>query len=438
MVEEFLDPQPSPLPQLQQQQRPFRESCQNCADSKVRCSKNKPTCARCARRGTPCVYQQSRRAGRKVTSNVHAKQTRRAATETLNENPPADTWAGNVDNNSSLRSSPGSETISTVVISQGASTDSQALSESSSALGSVPDRSGPTEWSSNELFKALCTESAPLLCGDDLGSVPHIAQDSFTLDDQFWALGNASDGTIFDDPTLAFLGLPSPRPEAAENSLVAAYRFGETTSSISTCSDGCPAVISRLLSELFVSCGTTCERNQTQSAEHQSQSLVDIIARNKRISEAMDAMVECTCGQDVHMLFLVGLCTSKVMSYYLEATRLEYLKSTQKPGDSFNTNEDEHTRPEEEDDDVEAKIMSARMVLGELHRIQRLLARLSDRLKQTEPRSDLLNGSADLGDSSRNELETPFTRSMLEQLDYSLRAHLRYVFTCMSRVAQRA
>ncbi|KAH9866833.1 hypothetical protein IAQ61_007422, partial [Plenodomus lingam] len=236
------------------------------------------------------VEERRVRARRKVTSNVHAKQTRRAATETLNENPPADTWAGNVDNNSSLRSSPGSETILTVVISQGASTDSQALSESSSALGSVPDRSGLTEWSSNELFKALCT-----------------------------------------------------KPEAAENSLVAAYRFGEITSSISTCSDGCPAVISWLLSELFVSCGTTCERNQTQSAEHQSQSLVDIIARNKRISEAMDAMVECTCGQDVHMLFLVGLCTLKVMSYYLEATRLEYLKSTQKPGDLFNTNEDEHT-----------------------------------------------------------------------------------------------
>ncbi|EMD87140.1 hypothetical protein COCHEDRAFT_1067600, partial [Bipolaris maydis C5] len=50
-----------PISQPQQQQRAFRESCQNCADSKVRCSKNKPTCARCARRGTPCVYQQSRR-----------------------------------------------------------------------------------------------------------------------------------------------------------------------------------------------------------------------------------------------------------------------------------------------------------------------------------------------------------------------------------------
>jgi hypothetical protein len=118
MVEDFLDPQRSPVPQLQQQQRAFRESCQNCADSKVRCSKTKSTCARCAHRGTPCVYQQSKRVGRKLTSAGQAKRARRAATEVLNDVSPTDTWAANVDSNSLLLSPPGSEPVSTVVVAK--------------------------------------------------------------------------------------------------------------------------------------------------------------------------------------------------------------------------------------------------------------------------------------------------------------------------------
>ncbi|KAF1953741.1 hypothetical protein CC80DRAFT_137533 [Byssothecium circinans] len=437
MVEDLLSPQRSPAPQLQQQQRPFRESCQNCADSKVRCSKDKPTCARCARRGTPCVYQQSRRAGRKVTSTAHAKQARRSAADALNENSqnsPPETWAVTVDSISSLLSPPGSETLSTAVPSQGAPIDSHARSESLSTLDPVSDHSDPTAWWSNELFKALSTESDPFLCRDDSDFVP----DLVTLDDDFPTLGDAFSTTVFDDATLAALNLPTPRLDAAGNTPTAGYQSGSTTSPIVACSDSCPAVISRLLPELFLSSGTTCERNQTQSAEPQSESLIDICARNKRISEAMDAIVECACSQDIHVLFLVGLCTSKVMSHYLGATQRDHLQSAQRAGDSFNANNEHQQTQQEEGDDTETKIMSARMVLGELHRIQRLLARLSDRLKRTEPKGDVSNGSADAGASSRNEVESPFTRLMLEQLDHSLRAHLRFVFTGMSLVAQRA
>ncbi|KAL2179566.1 uncharacterized protein P884DRAFT_195178, partial [Thermothelomyces heterothallicus CBS 202.75] len=42
-------------------QRKLRDSCTDCASSKVRCGKEKPTCSRCARRGVACVYLVSRR-----------------------------------------------------------------------------------------------------------------------------------------------------------------------------------------------------------------------------------------------------------------------------------------------------------------------------------------------------------------------------------------
>nr|QHD56305.1 Zn(II)Cys5 transcription factor [Curvularia sp. IFB-Z10] len=46
----------------------LRDSCQSCAASKTRCSKEKPQCARCAKRGTKCEYLVTQRTGRKALS----------------------------------------------------------------------------------------------------------------------------------------------------------------------------------------------------------------------------------------------------------------------------------------------------------------------------------------------------------------------------------
>lgn len=43
----------------------LRDSCESCASSKVKCSKDKPTCHRCAERGTKCFYSIQQRTGRK-------------------------------------------------------------------------------------------------------------------------------------------------------------------------------------------------------------------------------------------------------------------------------------------------------------------------------------------------------------------------------------
>lgn len=47
----------------------LRDSCHACAASKVKCSKDKPTCVRCTRRGTTCQYFATKRPGRKRNSN---------------------------------------------------------------------------------------------------------------------------------------------------------------------------------------------------------------------------------------------------------------------------------------------------------------------------------------------------------------------------------
>ncbi|KAJ5242261.1 uncharacterized protein N7469_000588 [Penicillium citrinum] len=48
----------------------LRDSCNRCAASKIKCSKEKPTCSRCAKQGRPCEYFATKRAGRKPGRRV--------------------------------------------------------------------------------------------------------------------------------------------------------------------------------------------------------------------------------------------------------------------------------------------------------------------------------------------------------------------------------
>lgn len=56
----------------------LRSSCNACTDAKIGCTKEKPTCSRCARRDEVCVYAPARRAGR---PNRH--RTNRASSQHL-------------------------------------------------------------------------------------------------------------------------------------------------------------------------------------------------------------------------------------------------------------------------------------------------------------------------------------------------------------------
>ncbi|KAK4119021.1 hypothetical protein N657DRAFT_650709 [Parathielavia appendiculata] len=58
----------SPLPTTKTQPTKLRDSCNSCAVSKLKCSKDKPVCARCAKRDLRCEYFATRRAGRKQES----------------------------------------------------------------------------------------------------------------------------------------------------------------------------------------------------------------------------------------------------------------------------------------------------------------------------------------------------------------------------------
>lgn len=57
----------APPPASSQSQK-LKDSCDNCSSSKVRCTKEKPSCARCEKSGYTCFYSPARRVGRPYRS----------------------------------------------------------------------------------------------------------------------------------------------------------------------------------------------------------------------------------------------------------------------------------------------------------------------------------------------------------------------------------
>ncbi|KAH6960172.1 C6 zinc finger protein [Fusarium avenaceum] len=57
----------------------YRESCDNCAKSKVRCGKEQPWCQRCTRRGQICSYSPSQRSRKRTFSNTQLEAEQRAS-----------------------------------------------------------------------------------------------------------------------------------------------------------------------------------------------------------------------------------------------------------------------------------------------------------------------------------------------------------------------
>ena len=53
----------------------LKESCDCCAQAKVRCTRERPSCLRCRTKGNNCQYSYSRRAGRKTMSSTTASTT---------------------------------------------------------------------------------------------------------------------------------------------------------------------------------------------------------------------------------------------------------------------------------------------------------------------------------------------------------------------------
>lgn len=425
----------------------LRDSCHACASSKVKCHKEKPTCSRCSKRGITCEYFVTRRGGR---TNHERRPTISSSdsgnsTSTAKQNVPA--LSGWFASSSMLSTD---FAVSPIVPhpSPGPSPSTSSANFLSDvcpvdpALGSFSR--GLTDLNTADIDKLFATpislsdtdflNQSDLFSGIDSASTSSNGQ------------GNATtllDAFCFMDESLS---APITTPRSPPNSLASPMHAGSSSDQASShkedhnlpslpdsSSPGCCLVKALgLMKELFPNSTTAC--SVSSSPKHDSPrsgsaalppNIQTVITQNRRTVEAIGSILQCDCSRDGYLLSVMALVVFKVLRWYAAAagktktaaTLAEKVLQTPTKVGSYCL-EGEHSEH-----------MAAKLVLSELHRVQRLVNALSERLKVYSPIAS--NASADdaAGRAGNIELEIgvapPFSAAILDQLGVDLKKQLK-------------
>jgi hypothetical protein len=157
-----------------------------------------------------------------------------------------------------------------------------------------------------------------------------------------------------------------------------------------------------------------------------------VIIKNEQTIEAISNMLHCQCAQDSYLLTIMALIVFKVLGWYAIAAR-ETSTSEPNQGREFPeiTQQTQRFPSEYSVDGEDHGRMAGQVVLSELHRVQRLVNVLSQRLKghgmPNRGSSDILDQLATQGPEISFDAEGtfPLPITMLHQLESDLRKRLR-------------
>ncbi|KAK4168176.1 aflatoxin regulatory protein-domain-containing protein [Cladorrhinum sp. PSN259] len=377
----------------------LRDSCHACASSKVKCHKEKPTCSRCAKRGITCEYFVTRRGGRHGT-NHERRATISTGTSTA---PPMSSW---FDSNSMLSTTDFAVTPMVQVPSHHPSPTHTPRTNSSASINTA-----------NFIVDDVCPVDPALSSDIDSFFASPISlsdTDLFNQSDLFSGIDSAStslDTFFLMDESLSAPITTPPSPM---------YNGSSSSSSLDHHQDGCCLVKALgLMKELFPNSSTACSSVSSSPKQQDSMSLggdshpmamQTVINQNRRTVEAVGSILSCSCSRDGYLLSVLALIVFKVLRWYAAAagktlpaaTLAETVLQTPTRVGSYSL-EGEHSAH-----------MAAKLVLSELHRVQRLVSMLSERLRTSH--------SADLDTGG---MASPFSAAVLDQLGVDLKKQLK-------------
>lgn len=245
----------------------------------------------------------------------------------------------------------------------------------------------------------------------------------------------------------AVLELPALfRPPSPSDSRVSttsdAQRFQGFRSESSCC---CLTRALGLLKQLFPNVPKACTQSKKQGDEIVTCHLPtsqSVVAENKQIIEAISNMLQCPCSQDGYLLVIMSLIVFKVLDWYAAAAcEMSVTNNNQSSSKSHaDYRRNSLCRPEMMlqsskvmssycIDDEDQGRMATQLILSELHRAQRLVNLLSQRLKSHLTRNGRVsksNNAADDQDTlSDGESTSSFSATMMGQLEADLRKRLR-------------
>ena len=416
----------------------LRDSCQACAASKVKCNKEKPTCARCAKRGMACQYFVTRRAGRKHHAQPSDTTNVTQALPGLNSSTSSET--GTLTSPHLIQHSPrqnisGYPDILPNLLSHADPASSSTLTSSSTEFDDFfasPISLPVLETSDAEILTQPYIYSTDVnndLLDSNGAAALLLSENAFSVIDQ----------AVSELPTLSE---PLSPPNSRTSTTSDAQSF-EGFRSGSPCS--CLIGALGLLKQLFPNASTVCTRSTRQGYENgtcQRPPFQSVVTENERTIEAISNMLQCPCSQDGYLLTIMSLIVFKVLGWYAAAARETPMTDDSQSPSKSHPDHRLHSLCHSEQvlqsptvvgsyciDGEDQGRMAAQLVLSELHRVQRLLNLLSQRLKGHRISNGSVNtpnSAVDCQDSlSDRQSSPPFSAKMLDQLDTDLRNRLR-------------
>ncbi|KAK1751365.1 aflatoxin regulatory protein-domain-containing protein [Echria macrotheca] len=363
----------------------MRDSCNACAVSKIKCSKEKPVCARCTKRGQRCEYLATRRAGRK-----HEPRPPKPVPSSSSASCAGRDNSQDVDDGSDARSSVQVAISSPTKIAghftseswDVCMTDALAFPSPSDALsnGTTPRlppedtapwgilssvllHSRPNDMfatqepfsepyaSPNRLFKSLSTDNVKETSTNEANPFDDGDFSALLIGDASIILG---DGDLdnpeafeipatWDPPSSPSLSSPSSLPSSATSNAVTLSHVSargspsderDLSSTVPPApaagSPGCCLIRALdLLKTLFPrSASCTCQdagsaTDSHNAQHHQIPTIQHVISENKQTLEAIQAMLQCTCfdADSSYLLAVISLVVFKVLGWYKAAVK---------------------------------------------------------------------------------------------------------------------
>jgi Aflatoxin regulatory protein/Fungal Zn(2)-Cys(6) binuclear cluster domain len=417
----------------------LRNSCHACASSKLKCSQEKPTCSRCAKRGLTCEYVAAKRGGRKPNSRSSISDNR--------GNDVSNTAINGNDNvhlpSQANRFAPPSPNPSTDPLRSPGVMHHSTKANVSGSSDMLQDFFGPMDqtlsWTSTDTETDLDDFfTSPISFSTEMSDVNIFGTADFFptgIDSSSNGPESLSDAfPVFEDAVseLLALSIPSSTPKNSTSPSKEVHNYQEVRATESPCS--CLVQALGFMKQLFPSSSNACMTWATQGLDKATAipTIQAVIAQNEATIEAVSTMLKCSCSQDGYLLAVMSLIIFKVLGWYAAVARKT--PSLQGP----QTCHSRQSSPSEQVlqnptvvgsyclDGADSARMAAQLVLSELHRVRRLVDQLSLKLK-VQAANKGRGGGAETPESLDldNEMTLPLSAVMYDQLDVDLRKRLR-------------
>ncbi|KAL4935848.1 hypothetical protein BDV06DRAFT_233901 [Aspergillus oleicola] len=405
----------------------LRGSCNACALSKLKCSQDKPTCARCLKRGTTCQYLASKRAGRKQGSRTGSLKT------PIKTDYQSMDVEDDEDRKDLLEAS---SQLMQYALQQDRNLDAYRGTHHHQRTPSYPE-SVPSLLSSAGPATSATT---PLTFGhpdfDGFLASPVSLSLLETPEVDYFSGMEVSfrDLNGFPDPSSFFpTGEPMPmleddplKPPCVESSPLSQSNLPSSPPTPATSNTGsqiqcfCFARSLSLLRELFPNPSLTCTTaTATTEKKTVTPTIQQVITQNEQTVQEIGQVLQCSCSQDGYTLTILALAVFKVLAWYGAVAQVSPIPESNATAEQVDRApvviRGYHIEGEDQGR------MAAQLVLSELHRVQRLVNTLFQRLKDQGSRGNLLVGPSCFA----NGHESALPLQLLDKLAVDLGVRLR-------------